>query len=91
MTLVQLVRGVSGSNLGGATLRVAESRQDERAGRPNMGCQPRTNSTSVRLSPSTCQAGGACEVIQQLLHNGREFEYRIKSANEEHRPVEKAS
>jgi hypothetical protein len=28
--------------------------------------------------------GGAYEVIKQLPHNGREFEYRIKSANEEH-------
>jgi hypothetical protein len=31
--------------------------------------------------------GGAYEVIKQLPHNGREFEYRIKSAGEEHERV----
>jgi hypothetical protein len=31
--------------------------------------------------------GGAYEVIKQLPHNGREFEYRIKSASEEHERV----
>jgi hypothetical protein len=31
--------------------------------------------------------GGAYEVTKQLPHNGREFEYRIKSANEEHERV----
>jgi hypothetical protein len=30
---------------------------------------------------------GAYEVIKQLPHSGREFEYRIKSANEEHERV----
>jgi hypothetical protein len=30
---------------------------------------------------------GAYEVIKQLPHNGREFEYRIKSASEEHERV----
>jgi hypothetical protein len=30
---------------------------------------------------------GAYEVIKQLPHNGREFEYRIKSAREEHERV----
>jgi hypothetical protein len=30
--------------------------------------------------------GGAYEVIQQLLHNGREFEYRIKSAKKNTSP-----
>ena len=29
-------------------------------------------------------ARGPYEVIQQLPHNGREYEYRIKSAHEEH-------
>jgi hypothetical protein len=59
---------------------------------------PRTNSTSVRLSTfdlSVAIFPAGYEVIKQLLHNGREFEYRIKSANEEHEPVagerEKAS
>jgi hypothetical protein len=31
--------------------------------------------------------GGAYEVTKQLPHNGREFEYRIKSTNEEHERV----
>ena len=31
--------------------------------------------------------GGAYEVTKQLPHNGREFEYRIKSASEEHEHV----
>ena len=30
---------------------------------------------------------GAYEVTKQLPHNGREFEYRIKSASEEHERV----
>ena len=31
--------------------------------------------------------GGIYEVTKQLPHNGREFEYRIKSASEEHERV----
>ena len=31
--------------------------------------------------------GGAYEVTKRLPHNGREFEYRIKSAGEEHERV----
>ena len=31
--------------------------------------------------------GGAYEITKQLPHNGREFEYRIKSANESHERV----
>jgi hypothetical protein len=31
--------------------------------------------------------GGAYEVTKQLPHNGRDFEYHIKSANEEHERV----
>jgi hypothetical protein len=31
--------------------------------------------------------GGVYEVTKQLPHNGREFAYRIKSANEEHERV----
>ena len=35
--------------------------------------------------------GGVYEVTKQLPHNGREFEYRIKSANEEHERVARES
>jgi hypothetical protein len=35
--------------------------------------------------------GGACEVTKQLPHNGQEFEYHIKSANEEHERVARES
>jgi hypothetical protein len=35
--------------------------------------------------------GGAYEVTRQLPHNGREFEYGIKSANEEHERVARES
>src|SRR4029450_12877359 len=35
--------------------------------------------------------GGANEVTKQLPHNGREFEYRIKSANEDHERVARES
>lgn len=40
---------------------------------------------SVNLRPvaSRIAPGGPYEVIKQLPHNGREFEYRIKSAGEE--------
>jgi hypothetical protein len=38
----------------------------------------------VRPAISRNVPGGAYEVAKQLPHNGREFEYRIKSANEEH-------
>jgi hypothetical protein len=31
--------------------------------------------------------GGAYEVTKQLPHNGREFEYRVKSSNEPHERV----
>ena len=31
--------------------------------------------------------GGAYEVTKQLPHNGLEFEYRVKSASEEHERV----
>ena len=44
---------------------------------------------SVNLRPvaSRIAPGGPYEVIKQLPHNGREFEYRIKSAGEEHERV----
>ena len=32
-------------------------------------------------------AGGIYEVVRQLPHNGRDFEYHIKSANEQHQRV----
>ena len=35
--------------------------------------------------------GGAYEVTKQLPHNGREFEYRVKSAGEEHERVMRES
>jgi hypothetical protein len=41
----------------------------------------------VRAAISRNVPGGAYEVTKQLPHNGREFEYRIKSANEEHERV----
>jgi hypothetical protein len=34
---------------------------------------------------------GAYEVTKQLPHNGREFEYRIKTANEDHERVARES
>ena len=39
----------------------------------------------VRPAISRNVPGGAYVVTKQLPHNGREFEYRIKSANEEAR------
>jgi hypothetical protein len=41
----------------------------------------------VRRAISRNVPGEAYEVAKQLPHNGREFEYRIKSANEEHERV----
>lgn len=35
--------------------------------------------------------GGVYEVTKQLPHNGREFEYRVKSPNEEHERVAQES
>jgi hypothetical protein len=35
--------------------------------------------------------GGAYEVTKQLPHNGQEFEYRVKSASEEHERVMRES
>ena len=35
--------------------------------------------------------GGVYEVTKQLPHNGREFEYRIKSVNEPHERVARES
>lgn len=35
--------------------------------------------------------GGAYQVTKQLPHNGREFEYRIKGASEEHERVARES
>jgi hypothetical protein len=41
---------------------------------------------TVILRPAVSRnvPGGIYEVTKQLPHNGREFEYRIKSASEEH-------
>jgi hypothetical protein len=48
---------------------------------------------SVPLRPAISRnvPGGVYEVTKQLPHNGREFEYRIKSANEEHERVARES
>ena len=44
---------------------------------------------TVMLRPAVSRnvPGGIYEVTKQLPHNGREFEYRIKSAGEEHERV----
>ena len=44
-------------------------------------------SVIVRPAISRNMPSGVYEVTKQLPHNGREFEYRIKSANEEHERV----
>jgi len=41
----------------------------------------------VRPAISRNLPGGAYTVTKQLPYNGREFEYRIKSASEEHERV----
>ena len=41
----------------------------------------------VNFRPGRNVPGGAYEVTKQLPHNGREFEYRIKSPSEEHERV----
>jgi hypothetical protein len=48
---------------------------------------------SVMLKPAISRnvPGGVYEVIKQLPHNGREYEYRVKSANEEHERVMRES
>jgi hypothetical protein len=48
-------------------------------------------SVIVRPAISRNVPGGVYEVTKQLPHNGREFEYRIKSANEEHERVAQES
>jgi hypothetical protein len=45
------------------------------------------DSVTLKRSVSRNVPGGVYEVIKQLPHNGREYEYRIKSANEEHERV----
>jgi hypothetical protein len=44
---------------------------------------------TVMLMPAFSRnvSGGVYEVTKRLPHNGREFEYRIKSASEEHERV----
>ena len=48
---------------------------------------------SVTLMPAISRnvPAGVYQVTKQLPHNGREFEYRIKSANEEHERVARES
>ena len=44
---------------------------------------------TVMLKPSISRnvPEGVYEVIKQLPHNGREYEYRIKSVSEEHQRI----
>ena len=42
---------------------------------------------TIRPALSRNVPGGVYEVTKQLPHNGREFEYRIKSVNEPHERV----
>ena len=42
---------------------------------------------SLRPVVSRNVPGGAYEVTKKLPHNGHEFEYRIKSASEEHERI----
>jgi hypothetical protein len=42
---------------------------------------------SLRRAVSRNAPGGAYKVTKQLPHNGRQFEYLIKSASEEHERV----
>ena len=48
---------------------------------------------SVTLTPSISRnvSGGIYQVTKQLPHNGREFEYHIKSADEQHQRVARES
>jgi hypothetical protein len=48
---------------------------------------------TVTLIPSISRnvAGGIYQVIRQLPHNGRDFEYHIKSENEDHQRVARES
>jgi hypothetical protein len=48
-------------------------------------------SVTLRPAISRNMPGGVYEVTKQLPHNGLEFEYRIKSANEEHERVARES
>jgi len=75
-----------------------QSRQGERAvGRPDMGCPMPSHkfqigeTVYVRPAISRNVPGGAYAVTKQLPHNGREFEYRIKSASEGHERVVRES
>jgi len=45
----------------------------------------------LRRAVSRNAPGGAFEVTKQLPYNGREFEYRIRSASEEHERVARES
>ena len=62
-----------------------------------MGCPMPSHKFHVGESVTVLPAisrnvpGGVYEVTKQLPHNGREFEYRIKSASEEHEPVVRES
>jgi hypothetical protein len=48
---------------------------------------------TVQVMPAISRyvPGGAYEVTKKLPHNGREFEYRVKSASEQHERVMRES
>jgi hypothetical protein len=64
---------------------------------PHMGCPMPSHkfqvgeTVYVKSAISRNVPGGAYEVTKQLPHNGREFEYRVKSASEEHERVMRES
>jgi hypothetical protein len=64
---------------------------------PRKGCPMLSHKFQVGESVYVIRAisrnvpGGAYEVTKQLPHNGREFEYRVKSASEEHERVMRES
>jgi hypothetical protein len=63
------------------------------AGRPHMDVSMPSHkfqvgeTVYVRRAIGRNVPGGAYAVTKQLPHNGREFEYRVKSASEEHERV----
>jgi hypothetical protein len=50
-----------------------------------------SETVTVRPAVSRNVPGGVYEVTKQLPYNGSEFEYRIKSASEEHERVARES
>ena len=54
-----------------------------------IGCEYDNLASYVTLIPSISRnvSGGIYQVTKQLPHNGLDFEYHIKSANEQHQRV----